>query len=293
MIALIGGSGFYEFDGVDTPEEIEVDTPFGKPSDAIVRARLRGVPFLFLPRHGKGHRYAPSEINFRANIWALKSLGVRKILSVSATGSLRENLKPGSLVLPDQYFDWTSGRRDGTFFGNGLVAHVSTARPVCSSFTDDIESAANRSGVRVHRGGTYACVEGPRLGTRAESLFLRGAGCDLVGMTNVPEAFLAREARLCYASVCIVTDYDCWQDDPAEHADVQRILALYAENLTNLKSLASDVVAADGAANAGNCSVSGGFTEPCSCSPSIRASIMNAYDRLGEDKRRLVDFLDA
>lgn len=287
MIALVGGSGFYEFDGIESPEEIDVDTPFGKPSDTIVRAQLHGVPFLFLPRHGRGHRYAPSEINYRANIWALKSLGAREILSVSATGSLRENLKPGDLVLPDQYFDWTKGKRESTFFGNGLVAHVSTARPVCSSFTDGIETAAKLMGVNIHRGGTYACVEGPRLGTRAESLFLRGAGCDLVGMTNLPEAFLAREARLCYVSVCIVTDYDCWLDDPAHHADVGKILALYAKNLAALKSLASSVVASHIVASD---HVDG---TPCMCSPSVRMSIMNPYDRLSEDKRSLVDFLDA
>lgn len=287
MIALIGGSGFYEFDGIESPEEIDIDTPFGKPSDTIVRAQLHGVPFLFLPRHGRGHWYAPSEINYRANIWALKSLGARKILSVSATGSLRENLKPGDLVLPDQYFDWTRGRRESTFFGNDLVAHVSTARPVCSSFTDGIEAASKLTGVTIHRGGTYACVEGPRLGTHAESLFLRGAGCDVVGMTNVPEAFLAREARLCYASVCIVTDYDCWLDDPSQHADVGKILALYAENLGKLKLLASDIVASDIAVP------NRGTGSPCICSPSVRLSVMNAYDRLSEDKRSLVDFLDA
>lgn len=282
MIALIGGSGFYEFDGVDSPEEIAVETPFGKPSDAIVKANLHGIPFLFLPRHGRGHRHAPSEINFRANIWALKSLGARKILSVSAVGSLRENLKPGDLVLPDQYFDWTRGRRESTFFGNGLVAHISTARPVCSALGDEIAASAKRKDIRVHRGGTYACIEGPRLGTRAESLFLRDAGCDLVGMTNVPEAFLAREARLCYAAVCIVTDYDCWLEDPSQHADVQKILALYAENLASLKALASDIVANDRDSN-----------DRCACSVSVRSSIMNAYDRLPSDKQKLVDFLDA
>jgi len=289
MIAIIGGTGFYEFDGVSFSERINVNTPFGDPSDSIVRSRLGEVPFLFLPRHGRGHRLLPSEINSRANIWALKSLGATKILSVSAVGSLRESLHPGDLALPDQYFDWTRGKREGTFFGNGLVAHVSTARPVCSSFADSVGASAARLGIRVHRGGTYACVEGPRLGTRAESLFLRGAGCDLVGMTNVPEAFLAREARLCYAAIGIVTDWDCWLEDPSQHADVKKVLALYGANLSRLKAIAADLVAHDAPA-----SPEAAPSAPrCHCSSSVKDSLMNQFDRLEPSKKELVEFLDA
>jgi len=295
MIAIIGGTGFYEFDGVSCPEQINVDTPFGEPSDGIVRSRLGEVPFLFLPRHGKGHRLMPSEINSRANIWALKSLGATKILSVSAVGSLRESLHPGDLVLSDQYFDWTRGKREGTFFGNGVVAHVSTARPVCASFADSVGVSAARLGISVHRGGTYACVEGPRLGTRAESFFLRGAGCDLVGMTNVPEVFLAREARLCYAAVGIVTDWDCWLEDPSQHADVKKVLALYGANLSRLKAIAADLIAHDilASAESPEAAVSPLPSPRCPCSASVKESLMNQFDRLDSKKKELIEFLDA
>ena len=208
-----------------------METPFGAPSApvTIVAAGERRVAFL--PRHGEGHTLLPSEINFRANIWALKSVGVREVISVSATGSLREELRPGDLVLPDQYFDWTRGKRAATFFGAGIVGHIAAAEPTCTDLTARLAAAAARVGIDIHRGGTYACVEGPRLGTRAESFFLRGAGCDLVGMTNVPEAFLAREAQLSYATLAVVTDYDCWMDDPAEHASVELVFARYKASI--------------------------------------------------------------
>jgi len=282
MIALIGGSGFYEFEGVENPVEHTVVTPFGYPSDSIIKAEINGVSFLFLPRHARGHLKTPSEINYKANIWALKSLGSTEIVSVSAVGSLKQNIKPGDIVLPDQYFDWTRGKRDGTFFGNGITAHISTAKPVCNSLKEKIIQSAEGINLTVHEGGAYACVEGPRLGTRAESLFLKGAGCNIVGMTNVPEAFLAREARLCYASVCIVTDYDCWMEDPSMHADVQKILNLYAQNLSRLKLLTSHLIS-NGNEN----------EQRCGCSVSVKDSLVTKFSLLSEQQKELVHFLDA
>ena len=183
---------------------------------------------LFLARHGANHAFLPGEVNYRANMFALKQLGARRVVGISASGSLRQELKPGELALVDQYFDHTRGQRAYSFFGQGVVAHVSTAYPACPSLSADIARAAERCGQPIHLAKTYGCVEGPRLGTRAESFFLRDAAqCDLVGMTNVPEAFLAREAQLAYCAICLVTDYDCWMDDPAQHVSVDAFLATY------------------------------------------------------------------
>ena len=198
----------------------------------------------FLARHGTGHELTPSEINYRANIWALKSVGVRTVLGVSAVGSLRQELTPGDLALPSQYIDCTRGRRIGSFFGNGLVAHVSTARPSCPDIAAEIVAAADKLGYLVHADKTYAGVEGPRLGTRAESFMLRSAGADLVGMTNVPEAFLACEAQISYCTVALVTDYDCWQDDPSQHVTLEMAITLFGRNLQRVQKLLAKVVAA-------------------------------------------------
>ncbi|MGD9728863.1 MAG: MTAP family purine nucleoside phosphorylase [Nitrospiraceae bacterium] len=243
MLAVIGGSGFYELDGVHIEKEHSLDTPFGMPSDSIAEGVYQDRRILFLPRHGRRHRLLPHEVNYRANIFALKQLGARRIYSVSAAGSLREELKPGDLALASQYFDHTRGRRQQSFFGDGVVAHVSTALPACPSLSKDIAAAAMRLNRPVHTHRTYGCVEGPRLGTRAESYFLRdSAGCDLVGMTNVPEVFLAREAQMAYCTVCVITDYDCWMDDPAQHVSVEKFLEIYSAGVDKAKALLTELL---------------------------------------------------
>lgn len=237
MLAIIGGTGVYQMDALEIQETITLGTPFGAPSGPVLRGRLGAHEVLFLSRHGGGHRHLPHEINYRANIFALKALGATQIIGVSAVGSLREHIAPGDLALPSQYLDWTRGARKGSFFGNGVAAHVSTANPTSAALSGWIAEHAARLELRVHRGVTYGCVEGPRLGTRAESAFLRQIGCDLVGMTNVPEAFLAREAQICYATIGIATDYDCWMDDSSKHVTVDAIFALYGQSLDRVRAL--------------------------------------------------------
>lgn len=237
MLAILGGTGIYALDEIDVLEECEVETPFGLPSGNIVKGRWGNHEILFLARHGKGHRLLPHEINFRANIFALKSKGATQLLGLSAVGSLSEEIAPGHLVTPRQFLDWTKGRRQSSFFGQGVAAHVSTAEPVSKQLADWVGSGAISQGFKLHDDVTYACVEGPRLGTRAESRFLKNAGCQVVGMTNVPEAFLAREAQICYASLGIVTDYDCWMENPEMHVKATEIFKLYAGILSNVRSM--------------------------------------------------------
>lgn len=244
MLAIIGGTGLYELDGMQVQQRLDEDTPFGRPSGAIVRGLLGGRELLFLARHGSGHRLLPHEVNYRANLYALKRAGATQILGFSAVGSLVQEIAPGDLAMPTQYFDWTRGGRARSFFGEGVAAHVSTAEPVSRNLVDWVAAMAAQKGIRLHRDVTYACVEGPRLGTRAESLFMRQVGCQLVGMTNVPEVFLAREAQICYATVCIATDYDCWMDDPAMHVSVGAILATYRESLARARTLLDALLAA-------------------------------------------------
>jgi 5'-methylthioadenosine phosphorylase len=248
MLAIIGGTGIYGLEAMTVEEELDPATPFGSASGAIVRGRIEGREVLFMARHGAGHRLLPHEVNYRANIYALKRAGATQVLGFSAVGSLDERLAPGDLAVPGQYFDWTKGGRERSFFGRGVAAHVSTAEPVSASLVDWIVAGARATGVTLHRDVTYACVEGPRLGTRAESLFLQRAGCHLVGMTNVPEVFLAREAQLCYATIGIVTDYDCWMDDPARHVTVSAIFALYRESLAKATALLRALLAGPPAA---------------------------------------------
>lgn len=237
MLAILGGTGIYALDEVKVLEEIEVATPFGEPSGKVVKGRWGTHELFFLARHGAGHRLLPHEINYRANIFALKSLGVTQILGISAIGSLSENMAPGDFVMPDQYFDWIRGRRQHTFFGEGIAAHVSMAEPVSANLIKWVANGASQIGYKLHAGATYACIEGPRLGTRAESHFLRQAGCNVVGMTNVPEVFLAREAQICYATLGIVTDYDCWMDDPAMHVKATEIFEQYSQSLGKARKL--------------------------------------------------------
>jgi len=211
-IGIIGGSGLYEMGGVTDAHEVAVETPFGPPSDVLVLGTLEGRKVAFLPRHGRGHRISPSEINFRANVYALKSIGVERILSVSAVGSLKEKYAPLHMVIPDQFVDRTFAR-PSTFFGRGLVAHVAFAHPFCADLGRVLGTAARAAGATVHEGGTYICIEGPQFSTRAESELYRSWGMDIIGMTNLQEARLAREAEICYSTLAMVTDYDCWHPD--------------------------------------------------------------------------------
>lgn len=237
MLAIIGGTGLYELDGLDIHERLGGDTPFGTPSGDVLRGTLHGQSVLFLARHGAGHRLLPHEVNYRANVYALKRAGATMMLGFSAVGSLAIEIAPGDLAMPEQYIDWTRGARERTFFGGGVAAHVSTAKPVSGALVDAVRAAAERAGLTVHRGLTYACVDGPRLGTQAESYVLRQMGCHLVGMTNAPEVFLAREAQMAYATVGLVTDYDCWLDDPAQHVSVSAVFELYGQSLAKARRL--------------------------------------------------------
>jgi 5'-methylthioadenosine phosphorylase len=237
MLAIIGGTGLYDLAGLHVEERIAEGTPFGAPSGEVLRGRIGDRPLLFLARHGSGHRLLPHEVNYRANIYALKRAGATMLLGFSAVGSLAEAVAPGDLAVPEQYFDWTRGTRERTFFGGGVAAHVSTAQPVSAALVDGLAASAQALQITLHRGLTYACIEGPRLGTRAESHFLRRAGCHLVGMTNVPEVFLAREAQIAYATVGVVTDYDCWMEDPARHVSVAGIFELYGQSLATARRL--------------------------------------------------------
>lgn len=235
MIGFIGGSGLYKMEGLSDVSEREIETPFGKPSTAITLGKLSHSPVAFLPRHGKTHSLLPHEINYRANIWALKSADVTQIVSVSAVGSLTEEIRPGDISIVQQYFDWTRGRRQGSFFGEGVVAHVSPAEPLCPSLSRALMKVGKTISPRIHDNVTYACVDGPRFGTRAESFFLRQINCQLVGMTNLPEAFLAREAQICYASLAVTTDYDCWME--GQHPSLEEMFAIYGKSLATVHNI--------------------------------------------------------
>jgi 5'-methylthioadenosine phosphorylase len=234
-IGIIGGSGLYNMPGIQRMRRVRVATPFGKPSDTFLLGELEGREVAFLSRHGRGHVLMPSEINFRANLYALKKLGVTRIISVSAVGSLREELKPLDMVLPAQFFDRTTNR-PSTFFGGGIVAHISFADPVCPVLVDVLSQACASSGVNCHRGGTYICMQGPAFSTKAESATYRAWGMDVVGMTNLQEAKLAREAEICYATLAMVTDYDCWH--PAHDAvTVDQIIDCLNRNAQNAQKI--------------------------------------------------------
>jgi 5'-methylthioadenosine phosphorylase len=230
-IGIIGGSGLYSMPGFTEQREVDIQTPFGAPSDNYILGQLEGHEVAFLARHGRGHRISPSELNFRANIYGMKTLGVERIVSLSAVGSLKEEHRPLDFVIPDQFFDRTRGRIS-TFFGEGLVAHVSFADPVCPQLSVTVEKACQAAGVTVKRGGTYLCMEGPAFSTRAESNIYRSWGMDVIGMTNLQEAKLAREAEICYVTIAMVTDYDCWHEehDAVTVTDIIRVLTQNAAN---------------------------------------------------------------
>ncbi|GGO11299.1 S-methyl-5'-thioadenosine phosphorylase [Iodidimonas muriae] len=238
VLGIIGGSGLYDMDGLSDVRAVHVESPFGSPSDKIVRGRLGDLELAFLPRHGVGHRLSPTGINYRANIDCLKRLGVTDILSLSACGSLREDMAPGDFVLVDQFID-RSRARPLSFFENGLVAHVSMAEPTCSRLRQKVAVAAKALGIPLHEKGTYLVMEGPQFSTRAESHLYRQWGADLIGMTNMPEARLAREAEICYLTVGMVTDYDCWREGEA-HVDVSAVLEILVNNAKTAQKLVAD-----------------------------------------------------
>jgi 5'-methylthioadenosine phosphorylase len=241
VIGVIGGSGLYEMEGMTNVEHITVPTPFGEPSDEYITGNLQGVKMVFLPRHGKGHRLLPSEVNYRANIYGMKSLGVQRIISVSAVGSMREEIVPGHIVIPDQFIDRTKGVRNDTFFGNGIVAHVQFADPVCADLSTVLHQAAIGVGATVHRGGTYVCMEGPAFSTRSESKMYRGFDVSVIGMTNLTEAKLAREAEICYGVIALSTDYDCWHDTH-EDVSIEAVLAIIKNNVAMAKNIIRQAV---------------------------------------------------
>lgn len=238
-LAIIGGSGIYNFDVVKVIDKIEVDTPFGKPSSKIVKAEIDGCEFYFLPRHGEGHIISPSEINYRANIYAFKKLGVKNLVSVSAVGSLKEEIAPRDFCLPDQFIDWTKGLRKRTFFEKGVVGHVSTAYPVNKELQERVFKICETVDVKTHKNGSYLCIEGPQFSSHAESTIYRSFGASIIGMTNVPESYLAKEAGIAYMTVALVTDYDCWKE---EACSVEEIMKVLKDNYSSAQDLVKKMV---------------------------------------------------
>lgn len=238
-IGVIGGSGIYKLDGIEVVKEHKISTPYGAPSSDIIEAKINGTPFYFIPRHGKGHTFTPSEVNYRANIFALKSLGVEYIISVSAVGSLKEEYPPTTFVLVDQFIDWTKGQRERTFFNNGFVAHVSVAEPVEKKLQTMLVEACKEVGVKHGAGGSYICIEGPQFSSKAESNIYRSFGASVIGMTNVPEAYLAKEAGIAYATIAMVTDYDCWKE---EHCTLEEIMKVMKTNNLNAQKVLLKVI---------------------------------------------------
>ena len=280
-IGVIGGSGLYRMEGMTEVEEVEVETPFGKPSDRITVGNVEGVAMAFLPRHGRGHRISPSDVPARANIWALKSLGVEWIVSVSAVGSLREHIAPRDLLIPDQLFDRTKSRVN-SFFERGLVVHCTFAEPFCPTLSTLLLEAAGELGdVKVHSGGTFVCMEGPLFSTKAESRAYRSWGMDIIGMTALPEAKLAREAEICYATIACVTDYDCWHESE-ESVTVEMVINNLSANVANAQRILRAVaqkIPADRSANACECP-SALSTAILTDRASIPADVKEKYDLL-------------
>lgn len=241
VIGVIGGSGLYEIDGLSNVQEVVVETPYGQTSDVLVTGELLGLKMVFLPRHGRGHRLLPSEVPFTANIYALKKLGVGRIISVSAVGSMQEKIVPGHIVIPDQFFDRTLGKRPMTFFGEGIAGHVQFADPVCKDLNAVLYDAARGAGATVHRGGTYLCMEGPQFSTRAESQIYRSWGVDIIGMTNINEARLAREAEICYSTIALATDYDCWHEGH-DDVSIESIIAIIHQNVAMARRIIANAV---------------------------------------------------
>ena len=267
VIGIIGGSGLYQMSELQNVEEVRVETPFGAPSDAFIVGTLEGVRVAFLPRHGRGHRFTPTELPFRANIYAMKLLGVERILSASAVGSLQERYAPLDMVIPDQFFDRTRARaRESTFFGDGIVAHITFAHPVCKDLGDVLEESCRAAEVNVHRGGTYICMEGPAFSTKAESHVYRSWGMDVIGMTNLQEAKLAREAEICYATLALVTDYDCWHEEH-DAVSVETVVEYLNKNVRNAQVIMREAVQRLAASE-----------RACACGSALKNAIFTAPD---------------
>ncbi len=274
-IGIIGGSGLYEIEGIEALEEHTISTPFGSPSDVYHSGRLNEREVVFLPRHGKGHHMLPSEIPYRANVWALKKLGVTHLLSVSAVGSLKEEIEPGHIVFPDQFIDRTF-LRPSTFFGKGVVGHVQFGDPVCPNLLDTLEQCARHHETPYHRGGTYVCMEGPAFSTRAESEMYRSWNGAVIGMTNLQEAKLAREAEMCFATIALATDYDCWNETEDE-VSVESVLEVMRHNIATSKTLLAEAVLRIGEAR------------ECGCGDALRNAILTPLDEIPRQTRRDLD----
>lgn len=271
-IGIIGGSGLYQMEALKEVETIAVETPFGPPSGEYILGKLEGVSVAFLSRHGQHHSILPSEINYRANIFGMKKLGVSRILSVSAVGSMKEEIAPGHIVIPDQFYDLTKGRKS-TFFGGGIVAHVSFADPVCPELSEAVSGMTETLGGVAHRGGTYLCMEGPQFSTRAESEIHRGWGVSVIGMTNATEAKLAREAEICYVTIALSTDYDCWHVSE-EHVTVEMILEVLHANVVFSKKLLQGVIqTVDGA-------------RACRCGQALKNAIVTPASAISDDLKQ-------
>lgn len=277
-IGVIGGSGLYEIDGLTNLNEVQLETPFGDPSDVYLTGRLGDVNMVFLPRHGRGHRLLPSEVPYRANIYGMKKLGVQRIISVSAVGSMKEDISPGHIVIPDQFFDRTQGKRPSTFFGQGIAGHVQFADPVCKELSQFLYEAGTASGATVHNGGTYICIEGPNFSSRAESKIFRNWGVDVIGMTNLPEARLAREAEICYGTIALATDYDCWHDSH-DDVTVDAVLEIIKKNI----AMAREIIKA---------AVKKLSAEPqCKCSEALKDAIITDRKTIPDETRIKLELL--
>lgn len=277
-IGILGGSGLYSMAGLENIEELHISTPFGEPSSPIIVGTLEGARVAFLARHGIGHVYTPTEVNYRANIYALKSIGVQRVVSVSACGSLREDYAPGHLVVPSQLFDFTKGRRHASFFGEKLVAHVGVADPFCNHFSAQIFAAVQKTGATAHRGGTAITIEGPRFSTKAESNVFRSWDMGLIGMTTAPEAFLAREAELCYGVIFHVTDYDVWHTTE-EPVSVEQVIKIINQNTDHAQEAIRNLVRDYDP------------ERPCDCPTALQSALITAPDAVPEETREKLRLL--
>ncbi|MDI6781798.1 MAG: S-methyl-5'-thioadenosine phosphorylase [bacterium] len=282
-IGIIGGSGLYQMDGIEEVTTIAIDTLFGKPSDELIIGKINGEKIAFLARHRRGHCIMPTEINFRANIYALKSIGVEWIISISAVGSLREELQPLDMVIPDQVFDYTK-QRISTFFGEGMVAHVGMADPFCPTLSQILFDTATDAGCCVHKGGTYVCIEGPQFSTRAESNTYRQLGFNIIGMTAMPEAKLAREAQICYATLAMVTDYDVWHES-AHDVTVEMVIENLNKNVANARKIVRDIINRIPQERGGSSSII------CGCASALKDAIITNPEMIPDETRKKLSLL--
>lgn len=278
IVGVIGGSGLYEMEGLSDKKDFTVETPFGSPSDVIHRGKLNNVTLLFLPRHGKAHRKSPSDVNYRANIYALKKLGAERIISISAVGSLKKEIKPGDIVLVDQFIDRTKGIRASTFFEDGIVVHVGFGNPTCDELRGLLRDGAQKAGASLHVGGSYVCIEGPQFSTRAESNIYRSWGASVIGMTNIPEAKLAREAELCYSTIALATDYDSWHEEE-EEVNALKVLETIAKNIEMARKIIREST------------LKISVDRRCNCGTTLQSSIVTRPDNISEETYNRLELL--